>query len=585
MGHGHPVQYTITYIHLYLPEFPFFLSSSRRETSQTSKSSDFNQSISTNDKELNRSTSNKSFSSKEENTCAQIHEINNFTTSTSSSSRMQNMGNNLKCSTALSIRPPVASPFVNNTFANIKRPCYEQSYNSFWSENPTALQTPSHSYGLPYYLLNAPSTCSSSTSGNNECAKSSIYKNTTSKADTMSIYQPNLAQIFWDMKTDSTKKYPTTNEYSNHSKHHVNWMTTDSNNHSKVNNSNHPDSVGNFVNAYHHPSQATAAADEILVSASTRLLDSSNFLSEPTLPNLNGDLALGTISSSVSCIHSTNSSARHSNIQDDTMAYNNNYQRVNNFSAESLFSSTVSNNTGPDTKRQKNSNEYFSSAPEVNANVGCLSNTMPTTSFFHPSFENLNYFSTNGSTSMSQMPSNDLHYTQNVKNCSKQLNSGITNPQSANDSYKNIHSLPSKSQSPFTALDSCQNNKTDLAEHEQAPAAENRTFDSAYANSADFNKLSKNMLREETDTNTLGHFDNSFSNRSTYGINGQLQPHNKIIYSNNPSKSKSQMSFYNHSSSAPVNINLESTNSTSNAITNFNLSTICPEIDRDFLIK
>lgn len=477
------------------------------------------------------------------------------------------MGSSFKSSTATSLKPSTTNPFVNNTFANMNRPSYDQSYNSFWSENPGALQTSAHSYGFPYYLRNARGASSNSTSVNNEFGKNISHKNTPSKAN--STYQPNIGQI----------------------KHHVNWMTTDTSNQSKVNNSNQPDSIGSFVSGY----QLTSQPDDILGGASSRLLESSSFLSEPALPNLNGDLALSTISGS--CLHSTSTSARQSNIQDDpsklektTATDNNIYQRVNNFSAESLFSNIVANNTSPDTKRRKHSNEYFSSAQDTNSDAGFVS----TTSFFHPSFENLNCAGING-TSSTPNGLNYTHYShhQNSKSCNNRLNPGDT----ANGSYKNIHSFSSKNQLPFSVpvpvfRDSCrvdlglsnQNYKNDLNGEESG--TQHKFFDLAYVNSDDINKPSKNMVRVEASTNALANFDSNYSDRSNYGINAQIQPDSKIMYPNSSTKSKSQVPFYNHhSSSVPANINSDHTNSISNTITNFNLSTICPEIDRDFLIK
>lgn len=512
----------------------------------------------------NRSRKSKSFPSKDSSTFAQIQDVNNFVNSINASSAVENMDNSIKC-TVSSVKTTVANPFVNNTFGNINRPCYDQSYSSFWSESPRTLQTPAHSYGLPYYLRNVPSTSSNSALINNDLAKSGNQKNTTPK-------------------------------YHSNSKNHVNWMTTDSNNHTKVNSLNQLENVGI---GYHFPSPS----DEILGSASSsRFLDSSNFLSEPALPNLNGDLALSTISTS--CIHGSGS-GRHSNIQDEslldkfdknTVPDNGNYHRVNNFSAESLFSNVASNNNGPDTKRQKNWNEYFSSPQETNSDLGFSSNTMQTTPFFHPSYENLNCTSTNSNSTISQIPLNGLHYThyaqpQNPKSCNNRHSSGTANLQSTqtiNASYKNVQSFASKTQLPFTVpvfRDSCraemslhnQNYKVELSE-------QNKGIDSSYGNSAGVNKLSKNMPRVEAASNLLGNIDN-YLDRPTYGITGDLQPENKIMFSSGSAKSKSHTSFYNHYSSAQVNIQPEPTNSISNTITNFNLSTICPEIERDFLIK
>lgn len=506
-----------------------------------------------------------SFTSKESSTYGQIHEVNNFTTPLSTSSRMQDMENSSKCSTATSLKPSVTNSFVTNTFANMNRPSYDQSYNSFWSESPATLQTPAHSYGFPYYLRNARDATSNSTSvnNNNQSAKKTVHKNVTAKPNNTPSYQPNIGQI----------------------KHHVNWMTTDTSNQPKLNNSNQPDSIGSFVAGYQLPSQS----DDILGVASSRLLDSSSFLSEPALPNLNGDLALSTISGS--CIHSTSTSARQSNIQDDPSKLdkngatdNNVYQRVNNFSAESLFSNIATNNTSPDTKRRKHSNEYFSSAQDMNLDAGFVS----TASFFHPSFENLNCTGINGTP-------NGLNYThyshhQNSKNGHNRVNPGDT----ANSSYKNIHSFSSKNQLPFSVpvfRDTCradlslsnQNYKAELNGEESG--TQNKCFDFAYGNSDDINKSNKHMDRVDASTNALPNFDNNYLDRSNYGINAQLQSDNKVMYPNSSTKLKGQIPFYNHHASVPVNMNSEPTNSIGNTITNFNLSTICPEIDRDFLIK
>lgn len=496
-----------------------------------------------------------------------MHEVNNFVIAPNTSSRIHDMENNFKCSTATSLKPPLTNPFVSNTFANMNRPSYDQSYNSFWNENSATLQTPAHSYGFPYYIRNARSATTNSTSVNNEFGKNISHKNTASKANNTPTYQPNIGQI----------------------KHHVNWMTTDTSNQSKLNNPIQTDSIGSFVTGYQLPSQS----DDILGVASSRLLDSSSFLSEPALPNLNGDLALSTISGS--CIHSTSTSARQSNIQDDpskldknTATDNNVYQRVNNFSAESLFSNIVSNNTSPDTKRRKHSNEYFSSAQDTNSDAGFVS----TTSFFQPTFENLNCAGINGTSSTT----NGLNYThyshhQNSKNCNNRPNPGDT----ANSSYKNIHNFSPKNQLPFSVpvfRDSCkpdlslanQNYKTELNGEESG--TQHKFFELAYANSDDINKSSKNMARVEASTNAFANFDSNYLDRSNYGINAQLQTDSRTMYPNTSTKSKNQIPYYNHlSSSVPVNINSEPTNSISNTITNFNLSTICPEIDRDFLIK
>lgn len=563
---------------------------------------------------MNRCTKNKSFASKYSRPYTPTHELNVFATSTNAPSREPHAENSSKCFTRSSMKPPLTNSFVNNTFSSINRPCYDQNYSSLWSESPTALQPSAHTYGLPYYLRNTSSTSSTATSVNNELAKNgSVHKNTSvskvdnmpadnMSADNMPIYQPNLAQIFWDRMSEPTKSFQ--NSYEKKclatSKNHVNWMTTDSNNHSKVNSSNQSENVGSFVNTYHVPSQT----DDILSSASSRLLDSANFLSEPTLPNLNGDLALSTISTS--CIHNTGNSARHSNIQDDSLILNkfsknttpdtnNYYQRVNNFSAESLFSNIVSSNTGSDAKRQKNSNEYFSSPLDTNSDVGLASNTMTTTPFFHRNFENSNCSATNGSNTTSQIPTNDLHYThyspynhhQHSKNCNDRVISENTIPQSASGNYKNMHSISSTNPLPFTVPIFRDPRKAELSSHNENFKIELGVQGTAtvYENNADCNKSSKNMVRGEAATDAIGNFDNNYLDRSMYGTNGNAQPHSKIVFSNSSTRSKTQRRHYNHSSSVPVNINSESTNSISNTITNFNLSTICPEIDRDFLIK
>lgn len=515
--------------------------------------------------ELNRSSKSKSFPPKDSSTFAQIQDVNNFVNPINASSAVQNMDNSLKCAAA-SVKATVANPFVKNTFGNINRPCYDQSYSSFWSESPRTLQTPAHTYGLPYYLRNVPSASSNSALVNNDLTKSSNQKNTTPK-------------------------------YQSNSKNHVNWMTTDSNSHTKVNSLNQLENAGI---AYHFPSQS----DEILGgSSSSRFLDSSNFLSEPALPNLNGDLALSTISTP--CIHGSGS-ARHSNIQDDSLLDkfdkisvpdNSNCHRVNNFSAESLFSNAASNNNGPETKRQRNWNEYFSCPQDTNSDLGFSSNAMQTTPFFHPSYENFNCTTSNSSSTTSQIPLNGLHYThysepQSPKSCNNRHSSGTANSQAThttNASYKNVQSLSSKTQLSFTVpvfRDSCraelslqnQNYKTGLGE-------QNKSMDSSYGNSAGVNKLSKTTPRLEAASNLLVNFDNNYLDRPIYGITGDLQAENKIMFSSGSTKSRSQTSFYNSYSSAQVNIQPEPTNSIGNTITNFNLSTICPEIERDFLIK
>lgn len=520
----------------------------------------------------------------------QNHEGNHFTTTVNvSSTKEQSIENSSKCSTTSSIKPSAANLFGSNTYPNINRPC-DESYSSLWTESPATLQTPAHTYGLPYYLRNVQSTStSSSMSAKYEFAPSSIHKNAKqiiSKADNVPLYQPNLGQIFWDRKTEPTKSQSSyekkcsannDNVYTNHSKQHVNWMTTDS----KINSANQSDSVSNFANAYHLPSQP----DDI-AGASSRMIDSTNFLSESALPNLNGDLALSTISTS--CIHSTGSPAKHSNMQDVSISNKfdtNSYHRVNNFSAESLFSNVVFNSTAPDSKRQKNSNEYFNNLQDTSLDVGFLSNVIPSTtstSVVHPSFETLNC---SGANSLNHT-SNGLHYTpysqhQHPKNCNNRLNSDISNPQSVDDSYKNTYSFPSRNQLPFTVpvfRDSCraddpnshnQISKTNLSE--PMCATQNKNKNMHHVGSAA--------------TNTSANFDNIHVDRLMYGFNCQIQQESKDTYSNSSPKSKNQLPLYNHSSLASVNMNSESTNNISNTITNFNLSTICPEIDRDFLLK
>lgn len=576
-----------------IPKFLFNSSSSPRILSENIKSSDFNEDFSNIDSVLNRSTKHK-FSSRDSSACAQIQEVNNCATHVNASPIVRNTEKRFKFSAVSPIKPSMANPFANNTFTNIKIPSYDQSYSSFWSENSTAFQNAAHSYGLPYYLRNAPNTSPSSTPISNECEKSSIYKNITSKADTMPIYQPNQSQMLWDKRTEPAKKCSLTSGHLNHSKHLVNWMTTDSNNHSKGNISTPPDSIGSFMNAYHFPSQA----DDVLVNTSSRLLDSSsNFISEPTLPNLNGDLALGTISASTSCIQSTGNTARHLNIQVDTLTDNTNYQRVNNFSAESLFSNVVPNNIGPDTKKTKHSNDYFRSPQDINSDVGYVSNAIPAKSFLPPNFESINCSTTIGNTFISQMPSNGLHYThysihQNEKTCNNRINSGITNRQLANDINKNkINNFSSKSQLSFAVpvFRDCFGTDLGLAnvnyKTEFGEQIRNKCFDLPYTNNTDADKPNKNLISEEATTNIPENFVDKYSDRSTYATHGQLHTENKAIYLNSSTKSKSQIPCYNHSSSVPVNINPETTNTISSTITNFNLSTICPEIDRDFLIK
>lgn len=519
----------------------------------------------------------------------QTHEGNNLTTTVNAAStKVQSMENSSKCSTAASVKPSAASLFGSNAYPNINRPSYE-SYNSLWTESPATLQTPAHTYGLPYYLRNVQSTSSSSISAKYEFAPSSINKNTKqtiTKADNVPLYQPNLGQIFWDRKTELTKSQNpfekkcsgyNDNVYSNHSKQHVNWMTTDF----KISSANQSENVSNFANAYHIPSQP----DDI-AGASSRMIDSINFQPEPVLPHLNGDLALSTISTS--CIHSTGSPAKLSNIQDVAISNKfdtNSYQRVNNFSAESLFSNVVINSTATDLKRQKNSNEYFSSLHDTSLDVGFVPNTIPSTtstSVLHSSFENLNC---PGSNSINHT-SNGLHYTpysqhQNPKNCINRLSSDISNPQSVDNSYKNTHSYLSRSQLPFTVpvfRDSCRTD--DPSSHNEI-----RKTNLNDPMSATQNKNKNIHHVSSAGTNTSANFDNTPLDRLMYGFNCQIQPESKDMYSNSLTKSKNQLPLYNHSSLASMNMNSESTNSISNTITNFNLSTICPEIDRDFLLK
>lgn len=590
----------------------------------------FNEGLSSIENDTTRSHKNKIFHSKSSIPCAQKHDVNNFNSSFSTMGLgLQPPENSLKYSSAIVItsersvepytttesadmreklKPPVSNRFINNTFANMNRPCYDQSYSSFWSESPTSLQNSSQSYGLPYYLRNSSSTSASTTAFPNELEKSGIHKNSTTKTDNSHMYQQNLSQ--WDRKIESSKisqnlyekKCTSTNEYSNQSKPHVNWMTSDSDNHFKVNSSSLPDAVSNLVNTYHHPLHT----DENLGCVSSRMLDSSCFVPDPVLPNLNGDLALSTIAAPFT--HSTNTSARSSNIQDDSLTNsssknsipdNNNYQKTNSFSAEALFSTITSNNTGSDSKRQKMSSEYFNSSQNINSNVGFVSNAMTNTAYFPPSFENLSCTVTNTCSSTSQKPPNNIRYPnyshqQNIRSCNERNNSHSTNTstqlQSTNTSYKNAHNISSKVQLPFSVpvfLDTC---RFDPSLHNQmlnqhGSTTQTKIFDdSLCANGGNFNKLNKMIDTSLSASNLEQNNGHSHLDRSSYGNNGQ-QSDNKIIYSNSASsKSKSQFPFYNHSFSLPVNsANADST--ISNTITNFNLSTICPEIDRDFLIK
>lgn len=111
-------------------------------------------------------------------------------------------------------------------------------------------------------------------------------------------------------KLSQDKKHLSPTKVSRLGKQHVNWMTSASSSNKTSNSTvfDFPSTTSHYPYHQHQHQHHTQSQDENLQWSPNRILDTPNFIPTPVLPTLHGDLALNTISNSITCVGSKHDS-------------------------------------------------------------------------------------------------------------------------------------------------------------------------------------------------------------------------------------------------------------------------------------